>query len=430
VFSGTLIGNAARVISTIIITKLLAPSDFGIAAVLGSILYIATLLSDLGFYNYIVRNYDGADDVLLDEVWTLRIIRGAVLAFLIAAFSWPLSALFGYSEFQLAVAVSGLVLLLDALTSLGYATASRDRLVLRLTAFDLSQTMASIVASIVLAIWLRSYWAILGGMIFSELVKIALSYRIFPNAKRQWRLSRTRAKEVWRSGRHLSGSSVIHLVLAQADKVALARLLPRSDFGLYSLASNIAGLPSSLTATYTSRIIFPTFVDVFEAGRRLVSDTYYQVGRPVRLLYSFSAAAFAATAPLIVEVIYDPRYAGAAIYIQVLAAGAVFKLSNSVANELMLAIGKNHQVLLSNLLRLAWLCVSGPALFALFGPFGIVLAMAGLDVVAQVYAWYLLRRHQLLSLRFEAEMMALAGVGLMIGLAINRFGLAWLHEFG
>lgn len=72
-------------------------------------------------------------------------------------------------------------------------------------------------------------------------------------------------RSVWRFTAGMGGISVLAVVLAQADKIVLSRILDLSDFGYYVLASMVAmGLGRIFTPIFTA--VYPRFVQLVSLG--------------------------------------------------------------------------------------------------------------------------------------------------------------------
>lgn len=422
VISGNVIVNLARIVSTVVLTRLLTAEDFGVVGIVTSVLYIIAMLSDVGFHAYIVRHDEGEDPRFLDEVWTLRLIRGAVVSAIIAGLSGPIVMFLDKPQLQSVIAVAGIFIALDSMTSLAFATAARAGAIRRLTLLDVIPHLVGILLAIALAFWLRSYWAIILSMLLVALLKIALSFTMFPAARRRWRLSGARARDLWGFGRYIAGSSMIQILLSQTDKVVLARLFPLSQFGLYSLSSNLAQVPAQLTANYSSRILYPLFARTQRENPASLAQVYYRAGRPMRLLYMVAAGGFIACAPLIVELLYDDRYLGAIFYLQLLAIAGLFVLPVAVANDALVAVGGARHLLYLNVARGAWLALSATILFALYGAPGLIIAIVSVEAFGQAYCWWALHRTGIFRLRQELQFFLPAVVGYGAGSLINDVG--------
>src|SRR6185312_4594035 len=72
-----------KLVSSLVLTRILAPSAYGTIAILMSVVSIFVLLSDIGFSVCIVRSVRGEEPSYLNTAWTMRIARAAVNASLL-----------------------------------------------------------------------------------------------------------------------------------------------------------------------------------------------------------------------------------------------------------------------------------------------------------------------------------------------------------
>ncbi|RYD86567.1 MAG: hypothetical protein EOP61_37300, partial [Sphingomonadales bacterium] len=70
--AGSLLINLLRIVSTVALTRLLNPADFGAMGIVASIQFVLIMISDVGFFAYVMRKVDEGENQrqLLDEVWT------------------------------------------------------------------------------------------------------------------------------------------------------------------------------------------------------------------------------------------------------------------------------------------------------------------------------------------------------------------------
>ncbi len=416
-----------RLVSTLVLTRLLDASAFGTVGVMTSVAQIITLISNVGLFAFVVRSGNIEDPKFLDEVWTFKLTRGLVQASIIAALAYPIGHALGKPELTAPITVAGLLLLGDAMSSMAFATAAHKGQIQRLAVMDLIPLAFQIALSIVLALWLQSVWAILVALIASAMLKAALSYGLFPDSRHRWAWSKSRIGEIWGFGKGIAGSSLIQLALSQVDKLVFARLFALPQFGLYMLSVSLAEMPGAFTGNYTSRILYPIFSKARHLEQRELSTTYYSAGRNLRLLYMFAAGGFVATANAIIILLYDPRYLGAALYLQILAIGALFKLPTAVAGEFLIAIGATNHYFRINIVRIITLLFAGIAGFMTYGPVGLVMALVVAEGAAQLYCWWALKAATVFSLRTELQyfLAALAGYG--AGQAMSILARHWLQ---
>lgn len=421
--------NVIRIASTLVLTRLLDVAVFGVAGILTAVTVVIGMISDLGFNVYVIRHADGENPRFLDEVWTLRLIRSVVLTAGMAALAPLIAAYVGEPQLGPVLAVFSLTFLIEGLTSLAVATASRSGHVLKLGMFDIFGAIGQTATTILFAWWMRDYWGIVYGSLTGGAIKILLSYTMFARSCRGLRFNGDRAADLWRFARYITGSSIITLILTQGDKIALSRLLSLDQFGLYAIAASLALAAAGFTGPYANRVLYPTYSRAMRDEPGNIAHVYRLSGRWIRLLYAFAAGCLTTAAPLVIEILYDPRYRGAALYLQLLAIGTVPLMNTQAGNAVLIATGRMWTTLNANLIRLAWLAGGGYAGYRLYGVPGLVGAVGTVELIAQLYYWLELRRARLLSLRTEGLQIATTIGGLIIGAAasyaaLSLFGMA------
>jgi O-antigen/teichoic acid export membrane protein len=415
--------NLLRAISSIILTRLLMPEVFGILGVLGSVAFTAAMISDLGFQAFVVRHPDGDKPRFLDTVWTIALARAAFLTLLLVALSEPIAKLLHKPDLAPLIAVSALTFVIEGMASLSLLTALRHRLILRLSMLEIAVIVLQIVMASILAYFWRSPWAILVSMLASSALKSTLSYALFPQSGRRLAFDRKYASDLWTFARFVTGASIITLMLMQCDKLLLARFMSLDQFGLYILAGNLASAPLAFTSAYASRVLYPSYSQAWREGYSDLRALFYAKRRLPSLVYTFAAGGLIGSAPLVIGILYDHRYAGATIYLQLLALMPLFALASNASNEALTATGRIRATFEASAVKLLWLAIAGPAGYLEWGPIGLVAAVGLMEVPAVLFKWFQMHRVNLLDLRQELSFVA-AG---MVGIATGALGDLLLH---
>ncbi len=428
VVASVILNNLLRAVSSVMLTRLLVPEVFGIAGVIASISFTLALMSDLGFQAFVVRHQDGERARFLDTVWTVQIIRSAVLTLLLLLLAQPIATLIGKPELASLIAASSLTFVVEGVASLTLLTALRHRMILRLSLLELAVALVQLGVAAVLAWLWRDYWAILGALLFAGALKSLLSYLIFPDAIRRFALDRRYLGDLWRFARFVTGSSIITLVLMQCDKLVLAGLMPLDRFGLYILAGNLATAPLAFASAYASRVLYPHYSQIWREGAADLRRHFYDKRWLPSLLYTFAAGGLIGSAPLIIAILYDPRYAGAALYLQLLAIAPLFALASTAANEALTATGRISATFQASIVKLVWLAIAAPAGYFLGAEIGLVAAVGLMEPAVVLFKWVQLRRANLLDMRKEAIFLLAGAGGIALGMAGDRL-LRQVHAF-
>src|SRR4051812_12082514 len=159
---GTLV---VRTLSSMVLTRLLKPYDFGIVGIITSVFYVVTMITDLGFQAFLVRHERTTDRHFRDVIWTIHAKRGAGL-FVAVAVASPLIAWgFGKPVVALPLAVASATFLINGVASLSMMTALRCEKTRELSLLDFGLQIFQTIVGLLLALWWRNAWAIIAVML-------------------------------------------------------------------------------------------------------------------------------------------------------------------------------------------------------------------------------------------------------------------------
>ena len=419
--------NVLRIASSMTLTRLLDSTAYGVVGVITSVAFMLGMLSDVGIYDFLVRHHEGEERKFLDQVWTIRLIRGLTLAVVMILISKPITIFLGKPQLAPVVAVWSLSFFLDGLSSLAFATAVRHQKLWRLSNMELTANVGTLFVSITLAAITHSYWAMIGGMLAGSLIKLVLSYALFPESRRRWHFNMARSREMWGFSRYIAMSSILSLAILQSDKVVLARIMPLSAYGLYAIAVTLAAAPAGLSTPYATRILLSVYSKAAREARETLRRVVYQTRRKVTLLYMGGVGLLLGAAPLVIEVLYDPRYRGVTPFLQLLLISAGLRMPSLSAKQALIAIGRTGAQLFANIFSITWLAIGG-LIGLMTGHIMLLVAIVGtLEVPNLACFLWVMRREKLVDWREEAFGPAAMVGGVAVGSAISWAAMAALR---
>jgi O-antigen/teichoic acid export membrane protein len=408
--------NALRVISTIVLTRLLSPDVYGITGMIMSIFYMVHMMTDIGLQAYVIRHERSDEPHFLDSVFTIHAIRGVILAGLAALLAWPLSKLLIMPGLAAPLSVSSLVFAIDGLISLHQFRGLRDGKVQRFAMIELLTGVSQTLVALGLALLLRNVWAIVASMVVASSIRAWATHFFFAGGRHSFRFDGRVAGDLWRFSRVIATSSIITLVIVQVDKLALGRSLSLIQFGTYVVASSLAAAPAAFAFNYASSIVYPAVAAAWRMGNSL-SDAYYRCWGRFFYLYAFGGGILIGIAELLVRVLYDPRYGPAAHYLKILAVSTAIMMVTRSMETVEVAMGRTRIAIELNLTRLIWVVGGSIVAIQRMEPLIFVLTVGVLEVPAYIYAAWRLTRIGVI--RWVRELSLL--LALIAGLALGEF---------
>src|SRR6185437_5337929 len=146
-----------RLITNIVLARLLAPEMFGMMLIVNTLRTGTELLSDIGIGQSVVRRKGAPDRAFLDVAWTLQLLRGSLLTLLALVFATPIARLYGHELRSILLVVSS-IFLLTGLQSPALFLMQRNMELRQRAAYDVMCTMVQCALTVALAYIMPSVW--------------------------------------------------------------------------------------------------------------------------------------------------------------------------------------------------------------------------------------------------------------------------------
>jgi O-antigen/teichoic acid export membrane protein len=171
-------------------------------------------------------------------------------------------------------------------------------------ALQIAQKLAVMAISIPLAFLLRSYWALVAGMVAGRVVGVAVSYGFLPYRPRL-------CLKAWRGlldfSKWMQINGILIYVRDRGYVLVMGRLLDAPSVGLFTLADEIASLPSTTLVAPLNRAVFPGFVRVSNDAAKL-RESYRSMLGLIALIALPAAVGLAAVSALVVPVVLGSQW--------------------------------------------------------------------------------------------------------------------------
>lgn len=412
-----------RLGSNLILTRLLAPEAFGVVGVLTAISTILQLLTDMGFKAFVIRMQESVDKRFLNVIWTIRLFRSLALTAIMFASADLLAAAFDKAELATPIRAASLLFVFEGLISLHPMIAQRQQRVSYVSAVEFAAYLIQLTVTIVACVYLRSFWGILIGMYAFAAANVLFSYLLYSGGLHAVAFDRKVSRDLWNFARFVVLSSIITIILGQADRIFIGRALSLEALGLYMLALSFTAASRSLIQSYSAKVLFPFFAETFRKAPEKLDGLFYSARRRLTLILAFLLGGGIGGGDLIVRILLDERYLGAGVYLSILCVGPLFLLHRRFAENLMIAKGRMRSTLESNIASLVWIAIAAPLGYHFLGVIGLVAAFALIDASAAAYWAVNLARTGVLRLREEAYIIGAAAIGAAIGFGADRLAI-------
>jgi O-antigen/teichoic acid export membrane protein len=217
-------------------------------------------------------------------------------------------------------------------------------------------------------------------------------------------------------GKWIFASSVIYFLSSNFDRLYLAKAISLGLLGVFGIARSISELLSNFVGQLGNNVIFP-----------IVASHSHIASIRGRFMFAacFGISLLAATADLVIRLLYDQRYQAAGWMLPVLIVGAWFAIMASINESTLLGIGKPQYSSLASSVKFGFLLVGLPWSVARHGILGGVMVVA----ISDLWRYVPLLIGQVRERFSFGRQDALATLGLF-GLIVFWEWLRWSLGFG
>lgn len=418
-----------RLVSNLIMSRLLAPELFGVMAIATIVMIGLALFSDLGLRQNIIQSERGTNPAFLDTAWSIQIVRGFALWGFAAATGTalyfarqaglvPHDSVYANPLLPGVIALVGAGTILGGFTSTKWAEANRNLAFGKVTRIELASQLFGFLLMLAWAYFDKSIWALVFGGLGATCVRVLLSHLTLPGHSNHFRFDRGAAQEIFGFGRWILFSSIVGFLVANGDRLILGGLLSEVDFGICVIAFLIYGAVEQVLVRVVNDVSLPVLSQIARNQQDELSAKYYKLHFGLASLTYFLAGVLSASAEQLVCLLYDYRYLQAGWMLGILSFGLVC-IPSQLAIQCCLAIGRPAVQLQVLVTRLIGLLVFPYISFRLFGIGGALWGLVASQFLAAAATFFSTRSFGFLHLRDEIRPAPSFLLGLLAGLILD-----------
>jgi O-antigen/teichoic acid export membrane protein len=306
---------ASKVVVAIVLARLLAPHDYGLAGMVIVFTTIAPIFSDLALGAALIHRERLAEADRSTVFWT-SVATGSVLTAACIALSGPLASYYGEPQIRSLFIAFSFIFLLGSLGATQFALLTREMNFRGLETRVIASTALGAAAGIAIAVAGGGAWAIIGQQVTMVLVSTVLLWS-FCSWRPRFMFSLASLRELGGYSGNVFGSHAIIQVGPSVNNLLIGRWAGAAALGSYTLAQNVILMPFYRIAAPIETVLFPAFSRLQRQPERIAA-LWLRVNRIVAAIAFPSLLGLAAIAPDFVEVVLGDKWRPATVVIQIL----------------------------------------------------------------------------------------------------------------
>jgi O-antigen/teichoic acid export membrane protein len=300
-----LLRQAVQIGISMVLARLLVPSDFGLIGMVLVFTGFAQYLNELGFGTALIQR-PHIEERHCSSIFWLNLMLGMIITitlfigapFLAQFFNEPI--LVSLTRFiSINFLIMPLILVQNAL--------AKRRLDFRLLGIiDVLSILISGLSAIVLAFAGLGVWSLAWQVLIASAV-MAAGWWLVSRGHPHFTFDRAALAELWGFSSHMFGTNTLNYWVRNGDNLLVGKFLGETSLGLYTRAYSILLLPLGQVSTVVGRVLFPV-LSKMQDNKPLVKRTYLRSIALIGCIFFPLTLGLFATADRFVLLLWGPKW--------------------------------------------------------------------------------------------------------------------------
>ena len=360
-------------IISVILARLLEPSDFGLVAIALIVVNFFEIFRDLGIGPALIHRKEDKDAAADSAFFIFPAV--AVIFYAVSYFIAPAAAVFfREDELETLIRVLSLTFVIWSFGSLPRTLLTKDLEFKKLVIPQLLPKISYGAVAVVMALQGFGVWSLVAGRLVLEVMSV-ITIWLALDWRPSLRFDRRIALELFSYGKYVIIAGIIVFMISVIDITFIGRLLGSTELGYYSIAFGIAGLFTLQLSTLVSQVMFPVFSRIQDDMDKL-GWAYLKTLKYLSLIAFPAALGIISVSWYFIKVVYGDKWLPAVAVLQVLCLYGLSRAYLKTTENLYLAAGQPKIMTKINLLQLILMAVLIYPLTLRYGILGTGIAAA------------------------------------------------------
>lgn len=340
-WSATSFGSSKLImfLMTVLLARLLTPSDFGLVAAGLSVAAFLEIALDFGVGSALIYEQEKGITHRVRVAFTLSLIIAAVLTLLGIAASPLVATFFKVPDATMMFRVLFCYLMLRGIGQVQDALLQRDLRYQTRTIIDILRALGRGIASVALAFAGEGAWAIIIGTVAGEAVA-ATAYCSLVRVRPTVRLPRAVVWSLLKFGLPLLSLNIVNTVSAEGDKMIVGGRLNPGALGMYTIAQKLPEMVIDNVYWVFQKIAYGIYARARTGGMPMFRSAMLRALRLITLFGFPMGTALAVIAPIAVPLLFSEAWEPAVPAMVIISVTAGLGAIGYASGDLFPAIGR------------------------------------------------------------------------------------------
>lgn len=345
---GTLGNGLVSFLVTIILARILTPSDFALIALLTVFISVSNVIVDSGFSQAIIRD-DNPSDVDLSSIFIFNMIISTILYSILFILAPYISLFYQTPDLELLSKIVFLVIIFNALIVIQNALLKRELNFVLVEKISVLGSFFAGVVSVIMAFTGFGVWALVANMVLMPFCRGILLWKYS-----KWRpkiiFSFKSLKRYLSFGIFLMFQGLIDVFVTNLNTLFIGKIYTKNDLGYYSQGGKLDSYIVTPLNAVIDKVVYPIFSRIKNDDLQLKDGYRKMLGMLLCIILPtmFFVSLYAEN---IVVVLFGKQWIEAGNYLQLISILGLFQLIHKVSISFIMIKGKTNTMFFIALIK-------------------------------------------------------------------------------
>lgn len=323
-FVGYGVSQVLRLVSNLVLTRLLSPDLFGIMALVNVVIIGLNMFTDVGIGINIIQSDRGEDEKFLNTAWTIQIIRGILIFLICLMVTFPFSLYYKEPSLEWILPITCLSIVISGFNSTSIYTLNRELNLKKITILEIYTQFFSVIIMLFIAFFHSTIWVFVIGNVFGALFKMIMSHYWLDEYKNKFCFEPHSINQLVRFGQWIFVGTILSFAFNSSGSLIFGKIASMNDLGIFTIASTLAKTVENIYDQISSRVLLPVYSRIKILSGAELRAEILKIRSILFLFFLPILWVFIIFGQDVVNLLLDPRYYKAGWIFRVLSIGIIF----------------------------------------------------------------------------------------------------------
>ena len=314
----------------IILTRLLNPAEFGVVGIAMSVIFMSSILVDMGFGRALVQQKE-IGQIEYSSVFYINLIIGILLTVICFLIASPLAVFYKQPQVAPVLKTLSSLFFINSLSLVPGAIIYREMKFKWISVTGLISALFSGIIGVIMANNGMGVWSLVTQNLVAALIIMILNF-YYANWIPMLTIDKIKLKPLWQYGSRMFSSALLNSFVSRLDVFIIGKLFQTSTVGFYTRSQSFDAVARQLTAGSLTSVLFPA-VSKLQHDKKAMMRLYIRYLHLISFLGMLLSGLLFLITPDLFRVLFTEKWDDAASYFQLMCiSGFVWPISAIMIN--------------------------------------------------------------------------------------------------